>query len=60
MVYLYKTENGRATDVTFATYENRFNYSFNFDSMMIKKGVEQMIRICYDKLSKNQIFQWSI
>ena len=38
-----KQKNGRATDVTIATYENRFNYSFDFGSMMIEKGVERMI-----------------
>ena len=26
------------TDLTTATYKNRFNYSFDFDSMMIEKG----------------------
>ena len=49
-----KQKNGRATDLTIATYGNRFNCSISFDSMMIEKGVERMIRICFDKFSKYQ------
>ena len=41
---VYKKEkNGKATDVTIATYDNRFNYSFDSDSMMVEKGVERKI-----------------
>ena len=36
-------KNGRATDLTIAANENRFNYSFHFDFMMIEKGAERMI-----------------
>ena len=33
-----KQKNGKATDLTIATYKNRFNFSFDLDSMMIEKG----------------------
>ena len=34
-----KQKNSKATELTIATYENRFSYSIGFDSMMIEKGV---------------------
>ena len=40
-----KQKYGKATDLTFATYENIFDYSFDFNSMMIEKGLEQKIRL---------------
>ena len=35
-----KQKYGKATDLTFATYENIFDYSFDFNLMMIEKGLE--------------------
>ena len=49
-----KQKYGKATDLTFATYENIFDYSFDFNSMMIEKGLERKIRLCFNKLSKYQ------
>ena len=42
---------GKTTDLTFATYEKIFDYSFDFNAMMIEKGLE---RLCFNKLSKYQ------
>ena len=53
--YIYaKQKYGKATDLTFATYENIFDYSFDFNSLMIEKGLERKIRLCFNKLSKYQ------
>ena len=49
-----KQKYGKATNLTFATYENVFDYSFDFNSMMIEKGLERKIRLCFNKLSKYQ------
>ena len=49
-----KQKNGRATDLTIASYENRFNYSFDFDSLMVESRVKRMIRLCFVKFSKYQ------
>ena len=35
-----KQKYGKATDLTFATYENIFDYPFDFNSMMIEKGLD--------------------
>ena len=40
--------------MTFATYENVFYYSFDFNSLMIEKGLERKIRLRFNKLSKYQ------
>ena len=52
-----KQKNGKATDLTIATYENRFNYSFDFDSKMVEKGVERMIRLCFEIFHNIKNFQ---
>ena len=44
---------GKATDLTFATYENILDYSFDFNSRMIEKEQERKI-LCFNKLSKYQ------
>ena len=49
-----KQKYGEAIDLTFATYENIFDYSFDFNSMMIEKGLERKIRLCFNKISKYQ------
>ena len=49
-----KQKNGRATDLIIVTYENRYHYSFDFEFIMIERGVERMIRLCFDKNSKYQ------
>ena len=36
-----KQKYGKATNLTFATYENIFDYSFDFNSMLIEKGPER-------------------
>ena len=51
-----KRKTGKGTHLTIATYKNRFDYSFDFDSMMIEKGVERMTRLCFDTFSKYQTF----
>ena len=33
-----KQKNGKANDLTIATYKSQFNYSLDFDPMMIEKG----------------------
>ena len=49
-----KQKNGKATNLTIDSYENRFNYSFDFDSLMIEKRLKRMIRLCFYKFSKYQ------
>ena len=49
-----KQKYGKATNLPIATYENIFEFSFDFTSILNEKGVERMIRLCFDKLSKYQ------
>ena len=49
-----KQKYGKATDLSIATYENVFDYLFNFAPIMLEKGVEPMIRLCLNNLSKYQ------
>ena len=47
-----KQKYGKATDLSIVTYENIFDYSYNFESILIEKGLERKIRLCFNKLSK--------
>ena len=49
-----KQKYGKANDLSIATYENVFDYSFNFASILIEKVVERIIRLCFDKFSNYQ------
>ena len=44
---LAKQKYGKATNLTLSTCENIFDYSFDFNSMLIEKGVEQTIRLYF-------------
>ena len=43
---------GKVTDLLIVTYENIFDYSYDFESILIEKGVERKIRLYFNKLSK--------
>ena len=47
-----KQKYGKATDLLIVTYENVFDYSYDFESILIEKGLENKIRLCFNKLSK--------
>ena len=47
-----KQKNGKATDLSIVTYENVFDYSYDFESILIEKGLERKVRLCFNKLSK--------
>ena len=38
-----KQKYGKATDLSIVTYENVFEYSYDFESIPIEKGVERKI-----------------
>ena len=46
-----KQKYGKATDLSIVTYENVFDYSY-FESILIEKGLERKIWLCFNKLSK--------
>ena len=47
-----KQKYGKATDLSIVTIENVFDYSYDFESILIEKGVERKILLCFNKLSK--------
>ena len=47
-----KQKYGEATDLSIVPYENVFDYSYDFESILIEKGVERKLRLCFNKLSK--------
>ena len=47
-----KQKYAKATDLSIVTYENVFNCSYDFESILIEKGVERKIRLCFNKLLK--------
>ena len=47
-----KEKYGKETDLSIVTYENVFEYSYDFESILFEKGVERKIRLCFNKLSK--------
>ena len=52
-----KQKYGKATDLSIVTYENVFDYSYDFESILIGKGLERKIRLCFKKLSKYRKLQ---
>ena len=47
-----KQKYGKATNLSIVTYEKIFDYSFDFESILIEKGLERKTRLCFNKLSK--------
>ena len=47
-----KQKYRKATDLPIVTYENVYDYSYEFESILIEKGVERKFRLCFNKLSK--------
>ena len=47
-----KQKYGKVTDLSIVTYENVFDYSYDFESILIEKGLERKIWLCFNKLSK--------
>ena len=47
-----KQKPGKAADLSIVTFENVFDYSYDFESILIEKGVERKIRLCFNKLAK--------
>ena len=47
-----KQKYGKATDLSIVTYENVFDYSYDFESILIEKGLERKIRLCFNTFLK--------
>ena len=47
-----KQKHGTESDLNIADYENVYDYSFDFNSILIDKDLERKIRLCFSKLSK--------
>ena len=47
-----KQKYKKATDLSIVTYENVFDYSYDYESILIEKEVERKIRLCFKKLLK--------
>ena len=46
--FFAKQKYGRATDLSIVTYQKVSDYSYDFQSILIKKGEERKIRLCFN------------
>ena len=55
-----KQKYGKASDLLIATYENAFDYSFNFASILLRKGWSERFDFVWINFQNIKNFQWSI
>ena len=53
-----KQKYEKATDLSIVTYENVFDYSYDYESYLIEKEVERKIRLCFKNFRNTENYPW--